>query len=368
MKEYHKILQKAARPTELFMQKTFRNVVADGPPLSPRQMDTDPTMLVCTHRSHLDYVLLGMTFHKMGLNNLRFAAGDNLTLLPYAGKKFRSYGAFTVYRARSHRRSYIFELTQQVVQMLNNRDNIIVFPEGGRSYDGSMMAMKSGILAANILAQHRNPERRFVYLPVAISYERFPELFYFDILQHGRDLRAKKADMLTRIRGNMYYFGADLFAFMKFLTAHKFGIQYGDVFIDYGEPIAVNDIVDLKGNYAPHARNEFLAHKVSIQRAGEAIREQLLCLYRILPMHVVAAIVKETGPTTPLEIQHRIPDVVAALVKNKRNCKSLHALADRAILEKGIAQLAFAKAIIQNGKLIHPKKNKILHYYAASIT
>ncbi len=57
-------------------------------------------MIVSSHRSHLDYILLGIHCSKLGYRNLRFAAGDNLTRMPYIGTKFASLGAFPIYRNR----------------------------------------------------------------------------------------------------------------------------------------------------------------------------------------------------------------------------------------------------------------------------
>jgi len=367
MKEYHTSLHNAVIKGDGFIHKTFSNVYVDGPALSSEELNIHPTMLACTHRSHMDYILLGMSFHKLGLNNLRYAAGDNLTNMPYIGRKFRSWGAFTVYRAHSHRRSYIFELTQQVVDMLNNQDNIIVFPEGGRSYNGSMMPIKSGILAANILAQYNMPQKQYVYLPVAISYERLPELRYFTILQKGKELRNNKKGILAGIKGDIFYFGSDLFAFAKLILAHRFGKNYGDVYIDYAKPIAVNDIVDINANYSSKSRNEFFAHKVSIQKVGEVIREQLMRLYRIFPMYVIAEIVKKSGACTRSEVAQKVPALISALKKNNRNCKSLCSMSDKEIVEKGILQLRYSKAISVKGNTLKPKNIKMLNYYAASI-
>lgn len=367
MREYHKALHNAAIVAGAFMHKTFANIHVDGPALSPEKINANPTMAVCTHRSHLDYVLLGIELHKLGLNNLRFAAGDNLTHMPYVGRKFTSYGAFSVYRARAHRKNYILELTKQVMDMLDNQDNIIVFPEGGRSYNGTMMEMKNGILAANVLAQHRCPERQYVYLPAAISYEKLPELLYFDMLQKGKKMRNRKADFIEQIKGNAYYYGADLIAFAKFFTAHKFGKHYGKVYIDYAESIAVNDIVDINKNYYPNSRNEFSAHRASIQIVGEEIRKQLLSLYRILPLHVVAAIVKNSGICSQVEVVNKVPEIITTLEKKGRNCKSLIQLTEQEIVEKGISQLNFSKVISVKGNTLRIKNLNILHYYAASI-
>lgn len=367
MSEHHKALCNAKTVVEPLMQKTFSNVHVEGPSIPAEKLNSSPIMAVCSHRSHLDYMLLGVALNNLNLYNLRFAAGDNLTNLPYVGSKFKSWGAFTVYRARARNRSYLFHLCNQVISMLDSGDNIIVFPEGGRSYSGQMMDMKYGILAANIIAQYHSPEKQYFYLPITISYEKLPELIYFEILEKGRRLLKQKDGFLQNMLGNAYYFGADIVAFAKFLVAHNVGIHYGEVFIDYKEPVAVNDIVDLKKHYSTAKKNEFFAHKTSIQKVGEELRTYLLQLYRILPMHIVAALLAKSGSCTQSEIEKKVPDIVVALEKGNRNCKSFIAMSEKETVEKGIDQLRFSQAITIKANKIEIKNMKIIKYFTASL-
>jgi glycerol-3-phosphate O-acyltransferase len=88
MKDYNSTIKKASRNVEQFLQKTFANIYFTGPPIQIKELNANPTMIVCSHRSHLDYILLGVELHKAGLIDMRFAAGDNLTHMPYIGKNF----------------------------------------------------------------------------------------------------------------------------------------------------------------------------------------------------------------------------------------------------------------------------------------
>ena len=160
----------------------------------------------------MDYILLGIHCSKLGYRDLRFAAGDNLIRMPYLGPKFSSLGAFPIYRDRVMSRKYILGLCEDVAAMLDNGDNVIVFPEGGRSYSGAMLKMKAGLIAANIIAQFRSPQRRHYYLPFTVSYEVLPEIGYLSCLEKGRRLRRGKHGLLTRAAGSFFYWGADLTA------------------------------------------------------------------------------------------------------------------------------------------------------------
>jgi glycerol-3-phosphate O-acyltransferase len=251
--------------------------------------------------------------------------------------------------------------------MLLDNENIILFPEGGRSYDGAMMELKNGILAANILAQHRDPNHQYTYMPCAISYEHLPEIDWFGLLEKGRELRKTAKDYLGKLYANTLYYGSDCIAFAKFLAAHKFGITYGNVIMDYDTPVKVSDIVDVAKEYAPHARNEFFAHKKAMQIVGEEMQKRLFRLYRILPMHVVADTIRDRQSARVDDLLGAAADICAILRKDGRNCKSLVPLSSRDIVEKGIAQLSKVNAVRVTGKTVRVRNRKILRYYAATI-
>jgi 1-acyl-sn-glycerol-3-phosphate acyltransferase len=366
-RDYGKTIQRATEKVFPFMKKIFTGINFEGPGISFGILNDNPTMIVCSHRSHLDYMLLGQLLNRAGVTNLRYAAGDNLTNMPYIGKVFRSWGAFSVYRSRAFERTYIKELTRQIVTMLNNGEHIVVFPEGGRSYKGGMLDMKSGILAAHIIAQYQCPERTYYYYPFTVSYESFPELPYFNILEKGKNTLREKPGFLRRLLAKTNYYGADCYALAKFLLAHRLHINYGDVFVDYSEPVAINDIVDVRKTHNPAMRNEFSAHKISIQKVGYEIRRRLLVLYRVLPIHVVAACLKEKGAScTRAEARSRVADIIVSLEGMKKNVQTVSKLSEYDIIEKGIAQLESMGSVALRSDTISIKNSAVINYYAAT--
>lgn len=367
MRDYHRAIERDYSTVDAFLQKTFTRVTVDGPDLSTEGLDSCPAMVVCSHRSHTDYVILGVELHKMGMGNLRFAAGDNLTNLPILGKRLRSYGAFSVYRARARDRSYIRELTDRVAGMLNQGDKVVVFPEGGRSYSGRMMEFKSGVMAANILAQYRSSGRDYVFLPITISYECLPELRYLGILRKGKILRSNGARLLHKAFGDMAYFGADALAFSKFRLAPGLGRRYGEVYVDYGLPIKVSDLVDLQANYSTGARSELSAHRSSLQEVAAGLRARLLGLYRILPMHVVAGVLSAKAPVERSRAVDMARSLVADLRASGRNCKSLTYAVDTDLVDHGMSQLRRFRAVTNRRGELAIRNREIVDYYASTV-
>jgi 1-acyl-sn-glycerol-3-phosphate acyltransferase len=367
MKPYQNEVQKVTPKIASFFNSAFTKITIDGPKLDPAKIQEQPLMAISTHRSHVDYFLLGHKLFVMGFQNLRFAAGDNLTKLPWIGPKFLNFGAFTVSRDTGFERNYVRNLCSSVVKMMDGGDSIIVFPEGGRSYSGATIEMKGGITLAAIMLQAQSPQKTVQYLPTAISYECIPDLPYFKMLLKGKKLRKRGNSVFKRLMGNIYYFGGDICAFVPFLNAKRLHKNYGEVFIDYLAPIAVKDILDIEGNRQVNSRDEFSAHRVSMQQFSDKLFVQLKSLYRLLPMHAVSSVLKESNTLSLHDCRDKISELTDSISKLPYNLKTLSTLTSDQILEQGITQLQRFKAISADHGIISIKKPEIVSYFSASI-
>jgi len=369
MKEHHTQVAEVSDGIKKFFNKAFSIVHVDGPQIDAAEIQKSPLMVVSTHRSHVDYFFVGNNLFQMGFKNLRFAAGDNLTKLPWIGPRFRAFGAFTVSRDSAFERNYVRKLCTEVVNMLENRDAVLVFPEGGRSYSGAMLDIKGGVLNAALLSQAANLERDVYLLPVAVSYDRPPDLPFFPLLLKGKKYRKKSNNFLIRILGDLYYFGADIMAFIPFFLTKRLPCSYGSIYMDYGTPISIRSVVDLEANRVEKARDEFAAHRVSLDKVSEEIYNRFLSLYRILPVHVICAALKEQGgesvDTNSLkENAKKIKDTVC---KAGRNCKTLNALTDALIVKDGLNTLRKLKAVQVRGGEITVRKHHVIDYFSSAI-
>ncbi|MDR3012664.1 MAG: 1-acyl-sn-glycerol-3-phosphate acyltransferase [Chitinispirillales bacterium] len=370
-KNYHNEVARVSAGVVKFFEKTFSEVRFDGPDMDPLEVQKSPIMFVGTHRSHADYFLIGSKFCLMGFRNIRFAAGDNLTKLPWIGPKFLTFGAFAVSRDSGFERHYVRNLCAKVIEMLNDGDSVLVFPEGGRSYSGGMLEIRGGILNAALMLQAANPERDVFLLPTAVSYERPPDVPWFSLLLKGKKLRKGKSNFIKKILGNLYYFGADLAAFAPFMLARFFGRKYGAAYMDYGKPVSVRSLVDLEANRIQGARDEFAAHRASLDIAGAEIRKLLVSLYRILPVHIVSALLLRSGDGTVsmIDLVRGAGELKSSLVKDGRNCKTLDELTPATIVKNGLATLHKLKAVKVNtkAKTAAVRKSDIVNYFAATI-
>jgi len=366
MKEYDKAVKDVIGKVRTFFERAFTDISVASPPLSPGEFAGRSFMVVCTHRSHADYFLLGLLASELGIDNLRFAAGDNLTSLPYVGRKYRGYGAFTVKRDSARNRTYISNLCEQVAAMLLDGDSIIVFPEGGRSYKGNMMDINQVVLGAAVVAQARDPKREVMILPAAISYEQLPELRYFEMLGKGKGLRKPQRPVFDRLRGNLMYLGADMLAFAGFIGGSRLGRSFGSVYVDIGMPFPAADVTELQRNNGGGA-DDFWSNRGAVRNVAAETRRRLLSLYALLPEHLVAYALRESGTSRPDEVAPAMPDLVRRLEAQGRNIRAIRGKSGEELVREGVSQLQRSRGLTSNGSEPTIARRSILDYYAAAI-
>ncbi len=351
-----------------FFDTAFSGVEINGPELNAPEIQKSPLMLVSTHRSHTDYFLVGHCFFGKGFRGLRFAAGDNLTNLPYLGPRFKNWGAFPVSRDTGFERNYVRNLCKSVKSMLQGGQAVILFPEGGRSYSGSMLDIKYGILGASVLLQAENPQSDVFLLPIAVSYEFPPDLPYFKMLLKGKSYRKRTNPVFKRILGNILYFGADILAYAPAMAARYTGKKrYGKIYVDYETPVSVREMVDVSANRIEKARDDFSSHRASMQKVSDVIQARFINLFRILPVHLVAFILKNGEFTDTDQISSEIPSLLKKLAEVSRNLKQVDTETPESIVKTGIEHLVRTKAVsFKNGRL-SIKKQEIIDYFAQSI-
>jgi len=368
MSSYHQEIAGVTKKVKEFFEKVFSEVIINGPPLDAAAINATPLMLVSAHRSHVDYFLAGNIFHLMGFKNLRFAAGDNLTNLPWIGPKFKAFGAFTIERDTGFNRNYVKNLCQNVVSMIERGDSVLVFPEAGRSYSGAMLELRVGVLGASVLSQANTPDRDVNYIPITISYEHAPDVPWYSMQLTGKKWRKSSNILPKRLIGNVLYYGADLCSFLPFLLAPKFKKNYGKVYIDYGAPVSIRSLLDVVANKATNARDDFSAHKDSIVKVSTVVYGQLKKLYRILPMHLVAYELTKHSKRSVSDLADALPKMVQQLREQERNIAHFTGATETAIAEEGIEQLKNVGAITFSNNLCRVKKQNLINYYAAAIS
>ena len=153
-------------------------------------------VLLPSHKSHVDYLLLSLVLRKHGLAIPVVAAGDNLAFFP-VGPLFRRAGAFFIRRSFRGDRLYTAVVDAYVRRLMRDGFAIELFLEGGRSRTGKLLPPKLGLLNMVVDAALSVEGRTISFVPVSIGYERMVEEgAYAHELSGGQKRRENAAGLL----------------------------------------------------------------------------------------------------------------------------------------------------------------------------
>jgi glycerol-3-phosphate O-acyltransferase len=204
-------------------RRIFVGIEATGLPKVADYAKQHPVVLVPSHRSYFDFLILSWLFYANHMVPPHIAARDNMAFGPF-GFLFRRAGAF--FMRRSFEDPLYKEIFRRYVGYLV-REGFTqeFFIEGGRSRTGKSLTPRLGMLSWNIEAFIASGRRDLFFVPVAITYERLvEESSMVDELEGGAK---QKESMLALVRAR------------KVL-----GRRFGSVFVNFGEPISLAQVLE----------------------------------------------------------------------------------------------------------------------------
>ncbi len=189
-----------------------------------RELAKEGTLvLLPSHKSHMDYLVLSWLLYRHKLPMPAIAAGDNLNFLP-VGPILRRAGAFFIRRKFSGDRLYSAVVDAYVRRLLKDGSGLEFFLEGGRSRTGKLLPPKLGLLSLVVDAALGVPTRTTWFCPVSIGYERFVEEKAF-----VRELTGGEKQKES-VRGLVRSFDA--------LVG-----RYGRLSVQFGKPLSLADVL-----------------------------------------------------------------------------------------------------------------------------
>jgi len=200
----------------------------------------DPVVLVPSHRSYFDFLIVSILFYRHHLLPPHIAARENMAFGPF-GFLWRRAGAFFL------RRSFDDPLYKAVFRayvsyLIKEGFTQEFFIEGGRSRTGKTLMPRLGMLSWDVEAFLGSDRRDLLFVPIALTYERLVEEgAMVGELEGGEK---KQESMLGLVRAR------------KFLRR-----RFGSVFVNFGEPLSLAEALG--------ARREALAGD-----APEAVAER----------------------------------------------------------------------------------------------
>ncbi|MBK6459457.1 MAG: 1-acyl-sn-glycerol-3-phosphate acyltransferase [Myxococcales bacterium] len=157
------------------LAKMYSAIEVDQPGLARlKEASKDGTLILLpSHKSHVDYIILTRIFYHARMPAPVIAAGDNLNFFPL-GDVLRRGGAFFIRRSFKGDRLYGAVVDAYIRRLILDGVSLEVFLEGGRSRTGKLLSPKLGLLSMVVEAA-LGGHRRVYFCPISIGYERVVE-------------------------------------------------------------------------------------------------------------------------------------------------------------------------------------------------
>lgn len=178
----------------------------------------NPIVLVPSHRSYFDFLILSWLFYQNYLVPPHIAARENMAFGPF-GFLFRRMGAFYL------RKSFDDPLYKEVFRayvayLVREGFTQEFFIEGGRSRTGKTLMPRLGMLSWDVDAFLESNRRDLFFVPIAISYERLVE----------------ESGMVEELDGG----AKTQESVLGLIRARKYlQRRFGSVHVSFGEPISL---------------------------------------------------------------------------------------------------------------------------------
>ncbi len=238
--------------------KMYDGVVLDKEGLERvREASRDASLvLLPSHKSHIDYLVLSDMLYGHALMPPLIAAGDNLSFWPL-GILLRRAGAFFIRRSFQGDTLYPVLVEAYMRKLLAEGFTIEFFLEGGRSRIGKPLPPKYGLLSMVFESASKLRGTKVKFVPISIGYERIIEERSFVHELSGGDKQSenmgdllKSSSILRSKWGRLYVQFGDIIDFDEFKEET---VQRSD-----GELSNIDDLTPEQQRNAVRA----LAHKV----------------------------------------------------------------------------------------------------------
>ncbi len=266
-----------------------------------RLIQKGTVLLVPTHQSNIDSLVIGYVIYLMSLPPFAYGAGLNLFSNPFFSYFMGHLGAYTVDREKT---SILYKetLKNYSTQILKQGVHSIFFPGGGRSRNGAIESkLKLGLLGTGLQAQIQNlkenkPNPNIYIVPMVLSYHFVLEassliedyliqqgkhrfigtageepIFFIKVMNFFWKLFSSNSDVIVRVGKALDVFG-------------NFVDEGGSSISEQGSPIETKKLLMLNGEIQPNP----LRDREYTQTLGNKIVERYYKENTVLSSHLIA--------------------------------------------------------------------------------
>ena len=261
--------------------------------LDARSAETGPILLLPTHRSYMDFLMLSYILFAYHVKVPFIAAGEDFQKIPGVNAILRQSGAFFMKRRMDARADplYVAVFKAYFQQVIRDHGMVEFFVEGTRSRTGVTMNHKNGLLsfAMELLFEGVVPDLHFV--PVSMSYERVLEAGSFPPELMGE---AKEKETLSRI--------------VKAVSV--IGTKYGRANVVFDKPISVKQWIALEFGVAKPLKSLSVKERFEIvNRLGRMVTDRLDAGLTVMSTHLVGGVLLNGARHAPMKETELIKQV-----------------------------------------------------------
>jgi glycerol-3-phosphate O-acyltransferase len=174
-----------------------------------------------THRSHLDYLVMPVVLQEHGLPRTHTLAGINMAFWP-VGSLARRAGVIFIRRDTTDNAVYRWTLRAYVAYLTEKRLGLQWYPEGARSRTGKLLPAKLGLLVYVVDAYRNGNVDDVVLVPASVAYDQVQDVA--DFVSEAGGARKKPEGLSWAID---YW--------------RKLRGRYGRVYVRFAEPMSLRD-------------------------------------------------------------------------------------------------------------------------------
>eukprot|EP00742_Colponemidia_sp_Colp-10_P010413 GILJ01011431.1.p1 GENE.GILJ01011431.1~~GILJ01011431.1.p1 ORF type:complete len:1177 (+),score=214.25 GILJ01011431.1:40-3570(+) len=181
-----------------------------------------PVVIIPTHRSYIDFLIVSYIFFAYDIKLPYIAAGEDFLAITLVNWLFRRSGAFFMRRSFSGDPLYSAVFSEYMKRLIRDNSAVEFFIEGTRSRSGKMLHPKFGLLNIVTETYFDKEVADLQIVPITINYERVieGETFPFELL--GEE---KVKESLGRV----------------IKAAKILKLQFGRIYVEFANPISVKD-------------------------------------------------------------------------------------------------------------------------------
>ncbi|KAG2507431.1 hypothetical protein JM16_008956 [Phytophthora kernoviae] len=227
-------------------------------------------VLVPTHRSYVDFLLMSYVFFAYNIPVPYIAAGEDFLHMGSLTKLLRESGAYFIRRSFADDPLYSAVFRAYTQYLVSRGHTIEFFIEGSRSRSGKQLHPKFGILNTVVDCYLSEKVKNLYIVPVTIDYEK-----PLEVLLHQDELLGE-----GKVRESIS-------ALLKAMPVVR--KKFGAISVKFGEPLDVKQHVDAQLARA-EAQEIFVPTSTIVEDLGYAITDALITNATCAMSHVVAAI------------------------------------------------------------------------------